>query len=304
MSANPVTGAGYLLEGIRLIASPGLRRFVIVPLLVNILVFAAGIGAGVVWFEGFVDWMDARVPSWLQWLDWLIWPLFVLLLLILVFYGFALVANLIAAPFNSLLAEQVERHLTGQPLEQTSGLTRVLKGLLPALLDELRKVIYALVSAIPFLVLLFVPIAGPVLWFLYTAWILSVQYADYPMGNHGLKFREMRRRLKERRLLTLGFGAATAGLSMIPVLNFIDAQRRGRCHRLLGAGAAGDAQLPGCPRIPGGDPGGAAGDRSTLRGYPGRAPGRASSGPAAGSGLHRGPEGPAGPLVPHGRRLR
>ena len=64
-------------------------------------------------------------------------------------------------------------------------------------------------------------LAAPVLWFLYTAWILVLEYSDYPMGNHGLKFREMRARLRKRRVLGLGFGAATAGLTMIPVLNFI-----------------------------------------------------------------------------------
>ena len=221
MTANPVSGAGYLLEGIGLIARPGLRRFVIVPLLVNILVFSAGIGAGVHWFEGYVAWMDSRVPSWLQWLDWVIWPLFVLFLLVLIFYGFSLLANLIAAPFNSLLAEQVERHLTGQPLDQEGGIKRMLKDLVPTLFDELKKILYALALAIPFLLLLLVPLVGPILWFLYTAWILAIQYADYPMGNNGLKLREMRKRLKGRRLLSLSFGAATAVLAMVPVLNFI-----------------------------------------------------------------------------------
>lgn len=221
MTANPASGAGYLLEGIGLIARPGLRRFVVVPLLVNILVFSAGIGAGVHWFEGFVAWMDSRVPSWLQWLDWVLWPLFVLLLLVLVFYGFSLLANLIAAPFNSLLAEQVERHLTGQPLDQEGGIKRMLKELVPILFDELKKVLYALALAIPFLLLLLVPVVGPILWFLYTAWILAVQYADYPMSNNGLRLREMRKRLKGRRLLSLSFGAATAGLAMVPLINFI-----------------------------------------------------------------------------------
>jgi CysZ protein len=41
------------------------------------------------------------------------------------------------------------------------------------------------------------------------------------MANHGLKFREMRRRLRGRPVLSLGFGAATAGLTMVPVVNFI-----------------------------------------------------------------------------------
>jgi CysZ protein len=221
MSVAPVSGAGYLLQGIRLIARPGLRRFVIAPLLINILVFSAGIAAGVSWFERFVTWMHGQVPGWLQWLDWVLWPLFILMLLVLVFYGFSMIANLIASPFNGLLAEKVELLLTGRPLDQGGGTVQVLKDLVPTLIDELRKVLYALLLAIPFLVLLFVPLVGPVLWFLYTAWVLVLQYTDYPMGNNGLKFRDMRRRLRERWGLSMGFGAATAGLSLVPVLNFI-----------------------------------------------------------------------------------
>lgn len=221
MTSNPVSGASYLLQGIRLISRPGLRRFVIVPLLVNVVVFAAGIAAGVAWFEGFVTSLQARVPSWLHWLDWILWPLFVLLLLAVVFYGFSLVANLIAAPFNSLLAEQTELLLTGRPLSQETSLWKLLNDLVPTLFDELKKILYALALAIPFLFLLFVPVAGPILWFLYTAWIFAFQYSDYPLGNHGLKLKAMRRRLKERRLTSLGFGAAVAGMGMVPVLNFI-----------------------------------------------------------------------------------
>ncbi|MGE5155103.1 MAG: sulfate transporter CysZ [Bdellovibrio bacteriovorus] len=221
MTSNPVSGAAYLLQGIRLIARPGLRRFVMVPLLVNVVVFAGGIAAGVAWFEGFVTGLQARVPSWLHWLDWILWPLFVLLLLAVVFYGFGLVANLIAAPFNGLLAEQTERLLTGRPLSQDATPWKLLRDLVPTLIDEAKKILYALVLAIPFLFLLFLPVVGPVLWFLYTAWIFAFQYSDYPLGNHGLKLKAMRRRLKERRLTSLGFGAAVAGMGMVPVLNFI-----------------------------------------------------------------------------------
>lgn len=221
MSVAPVSGAGYLLEGMRLIARPGLRRFVIIPLLINVLVFSAGIAAGVRWFEGFIAWMHAGVPSWLHWLDWVLWPLFGLLLLVLVVYGFSLVANLIAAPFNGLLAEKVELLLRGRSLDQGSGTAGMLAGLVPTLVDELRKVLYALVWAIPFLLLLWVPVVGPVLWFLFTAWMLAVQYLDYPMGNQGLSFKEQRQRLAARRGLGLGFGAATAALGAVPVLNFV-----------------------------------------------------------------------------------
>ncbi|MBK1694231.1 sulfate transporter CysZ [Chromatium weissei] len=221
MAIQTLSGAGYLFHGMWLITRPGLRRFVLIPLLINILVFIAAIYVGVKQFETLILQLHSSVPSWLQWLDWLLWPLFIALLFIVVFYSFSLVANLIAAPFNSLLAEKVELFLTGQPLVQGNEGTQLLADLFPTFRDELGKIIYALLWAIPFLLLLFVPVIGPLLWFLYTAWMLAVEYADYPMGNHGVKFAELRQRLRQRRGLSLSFGSAVAITGMIPIINFI-----------------------------------------------------------------------------------
>lgn len=224
MPVSATSGARYLLRGLRLIAQPGLRRFVLVPLLINVLVFSAAVWYGVVSFETFIAWMQSKVPAWLQWLEWVLWPLFVLALLIVVFYTFTLVANLLAAPFNGLLAEKVELHLTGRPLNEGGGLKKVLIELAPTLIDELRKLLYILLWAVPFLLLFLIPgvnVAAPLLWFLYTAWMLAFEYSDYPMGNHGLRLRAIRGRLRRRRALALGFGATAAGMTMIHVLNFV-----------------------------------------------------------------------------------
>ncbi len=222
MPSNPAKGAAFMLEGVGLITRPGLKRFVLMPLLVNILVFAGAIWYGAAQFESLMTRMQASVPTWLGWLEWILWPLFALVLLVIVFYGFTLVANLIASPFNGLLAEKTEALLTGRPLEDSGDYKRLIRELPATLLDEAKKVLYALIWTIPFLVIAFVvPVLGPLLWFLFTAWMLVVQYSDFPMGNHGLKFRDMRARLRKRRFLSLGFGAAAAGLTMIPVVNFI-----------------------------------------------------------------------------------
>lgn len=192
---NPLAGARYLLQGMGLITRPGLRRFVLVPLMVNILIFGAAIYAGIGVLDRLITGLETRLPAWLGWLDWLLWPLAILFMLVILFSSFALVANLIASPFNALLAEKVERLLTGRSLNEGTNPANLLVTLLPTLLDEVKKLLYALILAIPFLLLLFIPVIGQILWFLYVAWILVVQYADYPMGNHGLKFREMRQRL-------------------------------------------------------------------------------------------------------------
>lgn len=222
MPSNPAKGAAYLLQGMRMLARPGLKRFVLIPLLVNLVVFSGAIWYGMTRFEWLMTRLQSTIPVWLAWLEWLLWPIFILALLISICFCFTLVANLIASPFNALLAEKSEALLTGRSLTDTGDVTRLLLALPRTLVDELRKILYAVLWSIPFLVLSFaIPVVGAAIWFLFTAWMLAVQYSDYPMGNHGLSFHTMRLRLRKRRFLSIGFGAAVAGLAMIPVLNFI-----------------------------------------------------------------------------------
>jgi len=222
MASNPILGARCLLRGVTLLTEPALRPFVIVPVLINIVVFTAALWYAISRFDGLMARLESGVPSWLQWIDWLLWPVFVLALLIIVFYGFSLLANLIASPFNGLLAEKAEALITGQPVQGDVDFKRLLRELPMTLLDELKKLAYAALWTLPFLILaLIVPVIGPLIWFFFTAWMLAVQYSDFPMGNHGLLFAEMRARLRQRRMLSLGFGSAASGLTMLPILNFI-----------------------------------------------------------------------------------
>ncbi|MEO5573693.1 MAG: sulfate transporter CysZ [Gammaproteobacteria bacterium] len=216
-------GAHYLLRGFKLILQPGLRRFVIMPLLVNTLIFVLLIGLGINQFDRLTNWMLAFLPAWMNWLEWLLWPLFALLTLVFSFFSFSLIANLIGAPFNGVLAEAVEQHLTGRKIEN-QPLLKTLLQLVPMLFRELLKIVYFLLWAVPFLILFLIPginLFAPFLWMLFSAWMLALQYLDYPMGNHGLSFAEQRKKLRDRRFNSLGFGGATLLATLIPVVNFL-----------------------------------------------------------------------------------
>lgn len=225
---NPITGISYLIRALPLLTRKGIKSYVIIPLIINILLFSIGIYFGFMYFGEFMDRMldTSGLWSWVAAIVDLIKPLlyvlFGLSLLVLVFYTFSIVANIIASPFNSLLAEATEKHLTGKTTENSDGFKQIMKDIVPTILMELRKLIYMLLWSIPFLIMLFViPVLGPVIWFLFTAWMMSLQYMDYPMGNHKLKFAEQRGLQAKQRLFCLGFGGATMGASMIPFVNFI-----------------------------------------------------------------------------------
>ncbi len=221
--SNQHSGFHYLFEGFRLIRQPGLRRYVAVPLLVSTLVFGGALFGLAYWLDILVDSLLMKMPDWLDWLRYLVWPLFALAGVLIVFYSFSILTNLVAAPFNGMLAEAVEQHLTGQPID-TGGWQALLKDVLPSLWSELRKLLYFILRAIPLGLLFLIPginLAAPVIWILFSAWMLAIEYADYPMANHRLLFPAQRKLLRQRRMLSWGFGGSTLLMTMVPLLNFL-----------------------------------------------------------------------------------
>lgn len=215
-------GAGYALSGLNWLRHPRLRSFVIIPLLINMSLFSLAIWWGMTEFGAFIDTLLAPLPDWLDWLRWLLWPLFGITALVVIFYAFTLLANLIGSPFNGLLAERVE-DLVHPGRERSLG-HPWWKEIAIAPLTELKKLAYFLLWAIPLLVLFFIPginLVAPLLWMAFSAWMLALQYADYPMGNHGIAFHNQRHLLGKRRFLALGFGAAVLLITLIPVMNFL-----------------------------------------------------------------------------------
>lgn len=221
MKNNPLTGANYLLRGLGLITRRGVRPYVVIPVLLNIVLFSALIWFGTGWFEGLMN--QFLPPEW-EFARWLLWPIFALATLLIGFYTFTLFANIIASPFNGMLAEAVERELTGQPIDGVGGLKGIAKDVALSVQSEFRKLAYILPRMLAVLVLFFIPgvqVVAPFVWFALSAWMLAISYADFPMANHGLGFRDQRERLGRRRFAAFGFGAASTVLVTIPFINFI-----------------------------------------------------------------------------------
>lgn len=221
MAAGFFKGASYVVRGMSLLSAPRVRRFVLIPLCVNLVAFMAALLLG---FHYLDVMMERWLPDWAAWLEWLLWPLFLLLALAMIFFGFTVVTNLIAAPFNGYLAEAVEELLGGGVADAAFDWRRLPADVLSALGSELRKIAFFSLCAIPFLLLFVVPVLNvlaPPAWFLFGAWALCHEYADYPMGNHGLYFREQRRLLATRKRLSIGFGIGVMLLTVIPLVNFI-----------------------------------------------------------------------------------
>jgi CysZ protein len=217
---NYVKGINDCLSGFSLIFKSGIRRYVIIPLLINTVLFA---GAIYLLSQQMNIWLEQLLPGWLSWLEWLILPLFWITILLIVFFTFTLVANLISAPFNSYLSASVEKKLTGSgPANLVTE--PVWKTVVRTVAAEVRKTLYFLMWLIPLGLLTIIPVinvVAPFAWFLFAAWSFSIEYTDSPLGNRGLLFDEIREYNRKNRMRSLGLGTGVFVMTSIPFLNFL-----------------------------------------------------------------------------------
>lgn len=228
--SNPLSGIRFFLQGIPMIFAPDIKKFVIVPLLINLVLFSGAIYLLATEYESLINWLTPDSPDWLpdfvtglfEWFIGLLWILFAAVALVIIFFGFTIIANIVGAPFNTYLAAAVEYKLTGvQPIDPR---TSIIKIVIESLSGEIKKIFYFLVWMIPLLIISVIPVINvisPFLWALFSAWMLALQYTDYPLGNRGYSFSKIRYTLSEHKLLSLGFGGSATVATMIPVLNFL-----------------------------------------------------------------------------------
>ncbi len=213
----------YLLNGFYLITRPGIKRYVVIPLLINIALFTGLFFFVRHFYHQLSVWILGFLPSWLQWLEILLWLLFLAGFFLVILYTFVIFANIIAAPFNSLLAEKVEHYLTGKLLPEKSK-NDFIKDIPRSIARQCIILGYYIPRAIVLLLLFFIPviqIIAPIFWFIFNAWLMTLQYVDYPADNHRISFTKMRMVLYQKRVHSMGFGIGTLILTMIPFLNFI-----------------------------------------------------------------------------------
>jgi CysZ protein len=218
------SGVVYLMQGLRLIIHPKLRIFALMPLTINIIIFA-----GAFWFlfSSIMEWIESYIdalPDFLSWLSYLFWPFLIFTILFACSFLFSTVANLIAAPFNGLLAEKTERILTNETLNDSS-FSEIIKDLPRILTRELQKIAYFLPRMLLCAVIFFIPVIGqtiaPFIWFVFAGWMMAIQYSDYPFDNHKVPFKTMRKILSQRLGKNLTFGMLVSFFTTVPLINFI-----------------------------------------------------------------------------------
>ena len=220
----PQNGLYYFSQGWKLMLEPGLKRYIFMPILINILIIGGAFFYIYTQASDMVNWALSYLPSWLHWLSYVLWPLILISVLIFFGYFFTTLANIIAAPFNGMLSAKLESMLTNTTAEDDSWSTFA-KDFARSIQRELQNLAYYIPRLIGILLLFLVPVIGtivaPILLFLFNAWMMSIQYNDYAFDNNRVSFPIMRQRLKQDRFNNLVFGSLINIFTMIPFVNLV-----------------------------------------------------------------------------------
>ncbi len=228
MLNTPIASPAVILEGLKLLGHADIRWLVIIPTLLNLILFSAATWLAAAWVSDWLNFLIASVPEWLEWLVWIIWLLFVLLALVVYSFTFTLFANLIGSPFYGIIAERVialERDVIDETPTSTSALLATAWG---SFCRELQIIAYMLPRTLGIALLTvmisFVPvinILAPLIAGSWAAWSLALQYMDYPGDSDKLSFAEVRQRAGRQRLLSLSFGLSALVAAAIPLVNLL-----------------------------------------------------------------------------------
>ncbi len=211
---NPLIAIGFLFKGLKLLTNPKLRPFILIPILINIVLYSVALALGYYYVDELIT---QAIPDWLHWLSWILWPLFFIGFFVISFFSFTVLANLIASPFYGLLAARTQSIISGDVQIVEQPLSQVL-------IAESKRVLYIVTRILPLLILFLIPVVNVIASFVlavFSAWCLAMEYLAYPLENEGLLFVEQKQLLKSVRLGALSFGGVTMLGLTLPVLNII-----------------------------------------------------------------------------------
>ena len=222
--ALPFRGAGFLFR------NRGLKRYAVLPLVLNILIYAVVLAVFFHflwnWRVGTVEWRFwGPIGGWLAaavgWLGWFLRLVAAMLALGAAFFTFTGVGMVLASPLNDILSERAELVWSGRegrlsmPLRFTAKAAFI--SACDSLMNLLRQLFFTLL-ALPFLL---VPMVGFAPLFLVGGYFAAFGFIDSAMARNFLRPRHKKLLTAKRFWELLGFGTAMQACFAVPFLGML-----------------------------------------------------------------------------------
>jgi CysZ protein len=195
---------------------PRILRWLVPPFLITILL-------DVLAFYFSYGWLRAKIASLVSgegYMAWLRAALDVVSGVAVVFvlgWTFAWLFLMLTSPFQDFISAEVERELTGDAGPDPAGFSGFLRSIAQSLI---QAVAFSLLT-IAFLVFGLIPLVGPLVFFLWSAFALGYSFVAIPSGRMAHRFGERISFARRHRGAVIGLGMAVAGATLLPIVNIL-----------------------------------------------------------------------------------
>ena len=224
-SADFTLGFFAPLRGLIIVTkNPRLLRHCIVPFLIAFVAVALWMIACVLLAKAGITWLGGGVDNnVLRWVVYILGALIgVALVIVLALLFFFIFVQIIAAPFNAMLAQATESILNCKVPVLESDLWRETMG---AIRISLLMLIRSIAVTIGLLPVNLIPVVGTIAYVALTMFFnsqaLGLEFLDYSLERRYLSFKERLAWVKARRTPVLGLGAGVSLILFLPLINLL-----------------------------------------------------------------------------------
>jgi len=214
-----------------LIRKPGLKRFAVLPIIANAILYGVVVILGIY----FVAAWEPHVGPWnFGWgigsllaksLNWafgtLKWVIGIPLMLTIIYFTFTVVGMVAASPLNDLLSDRVERSVCGTTNNASLPLGKMAVLVSLSFFDSLVIVLKQAAISLLVLPLLLVPVIGFLPLLLVTGYYTGLGFVDVAIARNHLRGNHKQAMIQDRRWEILGLGLTMELLFFIPFVGLL-----------------------------------------------------------------------------------
>jgi CysZ protein len=132
-------------------------------------------------------------------------------------WTFAWLFLTLTSPFQDFISAEVEQELTGVVGPEPAGLSGFFRSIAQSVI---QAIVFSLLTVV-FLVIGLVPLVGPLLFFVWSAFALGYSFVAIPSGRMAQRFSKRVSFARRHRGAVFGLGIAVAGATVIPLVNVL-----------------------------------------------------------------------------------
>lgn len=212
-------------RAISYLSKPGYARYMLIPILVNMLLLAGIVTMAIFYAPKLVDYLmgfiQAEPDSWLDYLS----PLLVIVITGIVILAYLLVYKYLVltliSPFLALLSEKVEEEKTGRQFP--FSWSQLFRDLWRAAGINFRNFIFELIATILFAILTFIPLVGllsPVALLIVQSYFFGFALLDFNAERHRMDRRTTEAWMRRNFWSVGGVGLIFHFIFLIPVIGW------------------------------------------------------------------------------------